>query len=201
MRPLILPTLVLLIAVTIYGQSGRLSLTTKITDQQYCATDYTDMAMLHLSLRLTYTNDSAQPLILYKGSDLIDYVLVAADSERILAKQYESNIHVGWVTSGPSALPEAGQPGKEFIVLQPGESFQTTGSVNVIPVALEPRNQLLKSGQHVMQVVVETWPTDEAQLEHLRKKWERFGYLWGANVRSQPMPLIVEAQPKLVECK
>jgi hypothetical protein len=73
--------------------------------------------------------------------------------------------------------------------------------VNVIPVALEPGNQFLKSGNHVMQVVVETWPTDESQFARLGKKWERSGYLWGANVRSEPMALIVEGQPKLVECK
>jgi len=199
MRPLILLTLVLLIAGTTCAQTDRLSLDTKITDQKYCGGDYTDMAMLRLSLQLTYTNDLARPLILYKGSDLISYVLIAADSERILAKQYESNIHVGWVTSGPT-LRERAQPGNEFIVLQPRESFRTSGSVNV-PVALEPASQFLKSGQHVMQVVVETWPTDEPQLARLRKKWERSGYLWGANVRSEPMPFIVEAQPKTVECK
>src|SRR5437660_5927249 len=99
MRRLILLPLVLLMAATTSAQTDRLSLTTKITDQKYCGEIYTDMAVMRMSLQLTYTNASSSPLILYKGSDLISYVLVAADSPHILNKQYESNIHVGWVTS------------------------------------------------------------------------------------------------------
>jgi hypothetical protein len=199
MSRLIPLSLVLLIAATTSAQTDRLSLTTKITDQKYCGGIYTDMAMLRMSLQLTYTNASSSPLILYKGSDLISYVLVAADSPHILNKQYESNIHVGWVTSRVT-LRERAQPDNEFIVLPPGDSFRANGSADV-PIALEPGNQFLKSGQHVMQVVIETWPTDEAQLDRLRKKWERTGYLWDANIRSQPMPFAVEPKPKVVECK
>jgi hypothetical protein len=192
-------SLVLLIAATTSAQTDRLSLTTKITDQKYCGGIYADMAMLRMSLQFAYTNASSRPLILYKGSDLISYVLVAVDSQHILNKQYESNIHVGWVTSRVTLRARA-QPGNEFIVLRPGDSFRANGSVDV-PIALEPGNQFLKSGQHVMQVVVETWPTDEAQLDRLRKKWERIGYLWGTNVRSEPMPFAVEPKPSVVECK
>ena len=199
MQRLILLWLILPIAGTTSAQTDRLSLTTKITGQKYCGGIYSDMAMFRTSLQLSYTNVSSRPLILYKGSNVISYVLVAVDSEHILNKQYESNIHVGWVTSRVP-LRERAQPGNEFIVLRPGDSFQANGSVDV-PIALEPGNQFLKSGQHVMQVVVETWPTDEPQLDRLRRKWERIGYLWGANVRSEPMSFAVEPKPKVVECK
>jgi hypothetical protein len=199
MRRLIPFSLVVLIAATTSAQIDRVSLKTKITEQKYCGGIYSDMATLRMSLQLTYTNASSAPLILYKGSDLISYVLVAADSPHILNKQYESHIHVGWVTVGVT-LRDRAQPGNEFIVLRPGDSFQANVSADV-PIALEPGNQFLQSGRHVMQVVVETWPTDEAKLDHLRKKWERIGYLWGANVRSEPMPFVVESKPVVVECK
>jgi hypothetical protein len=199
MRRLILLPLLLLIVGNTRAQTDRLTLTTRITDQKYCGGIYTDMAMLRLSLHLTFTNSSSRPLILYKGSDLIHYVLVATDTERILNKQYESNIHVGWVTSSVT-LRERSHPGDEFVVLRPSESFQADSSANV-PIALESGTQFLKSGQHVTQVVVETWPTDEKQLSRLRKKWERVGYLWDANVRSEPMPLAIETKPNVVECK
>ncbi len=199
MRHLILLSLLLLVAGNTGAQTDRLTLTTKIRDEKYCGTDYTDLALLRLSLHLTFANDSSRSLILYKGSDLIHYVLVAADTERILNKQYESNIHVGWVTTSVT-LREGAQPGDEFVILRPGELFQADSSVN-LPIALEPGTQSLKPGQHVMQVVVETWPTNDKQLNRLRKKWGGVGYLWDANVRSEPMAVVVETKPRLVECK
>src|ERR1043166_6258318 len=99
MSRLILLPLILLTATTAFTQASHLILTTKTTDEKYCGGIYTDMAMLRMSLQLTYRNDTSRPLILYKGSDLISYVLVASNSQQILAKQYEMNIHVGWVTS------------------------------------------------------------------------------------------------------
>jgi hypothetical protein len=95
MRRFILIPLILMISGTAFSQADGLSLTTKITEQKYCGGIYSDMAMLRTSLQLTYSNDSSQSLILYKGSDLISYVLVASNSQQIHNKQYETNIHVG----------------------------------------------------------------------------------------------------------
>jgi hypothetical protein len=181
------------------SNSASLKLTTKIIEQKYCDNDYSDMAMLKLSLQLTYTNLSQQPLILYIESNLIYYVLVGASEQKLRNKQYEANIHVGRVTSG-TKLNEGSTPGEEFIVLNPNESYRTDGDVS-IPIDLDGTTQFLKSGGHVLQVVTETWPSDEAQLDKLKKKWNTAGLLWGKNVRSEPMPFSLEKRPKVVRCK
>src|SRR3954451_13943858 len=71
------------------SNSPSLKLTTKIIEQKYCDNDYSDMAMLSLSLQLTYTNVGQRPLILYKDSNLIYYVLVGSNERNLRHKQYE----------------------------------------------------------------------------------------------------------------
>lgn len=90
MRCLILLTWMLLLSGFCTAKTDHLRLTTKITDERYCdAGFYEDMALLRLSIRLTFANDSARSLILYKGSNLVQYALVATDSQRLLNKEYE----------------------------------------------------------------------------------------------------------------
>jgi hypothetical protein len=189
----------LLINVPTRAQTDRLKLTTEITNQRYCGTDYSDLAMLTMSLKLTYLNDTSKTLILYEGSNLISYILIAPDVTQIRDKQYEMNMHVGWLTSG-GKLREGNSPGNEFAILRPGDSFHTNADTSV-PVALEPGAKFLKSGDHVLQVVIETWPADQTVLDRLRKKWERTGYLWANDMRSDPMPLNVSTKPDVVPCK
>lgn len=59
-----------------------LKLSTKVIDQKYCDVGYADMATLQMSLQLTYTNVSQQPLILHKGSNLIYYILIGSNQSR-----------------------------------------------------------------------------------------------------------------------
>jgi hypothetical protein len=189
----------LLINVPTRAQTDRLSLTTEITNQRYCGTDYSDLAMLNISLKLIYRNASSETLILYQGSSLISYILIAPDVTQLRDKQYELNMHVGWITSGRK-LREGNSPGKEFAILRPGDTFHTNGIIRV-PVELEPGAKFLKSGDHVLQVVIETWPADQTVLDRLRKKWDRTGYLWANNMWSDPMPLNVSTKPDVVACK
>lgn len=182
------------------SNSSNLKLTTKIIEQKYCdSAGYSDMAMLRLSLQLTYTNTGQRPLILYKGSNLIYYVLVGFNDQNLKNKQYELVMHVDWITSEVKLTEEA-TPGKNFIVLNSGESYQTEGSAN-IPIDLDGTTQFLKSGDHDLQVVTETWPSDEAQFDKLQKKWNSIGSLWDKNIRSEPMPFSLEKKPKIIQCK
>jgi hypothetical protein len=181
------------------SNSPDLKLTTKIIEQKYCDSDYSDMAMWRVSLQLTYTNTGRRPLILYKGSNLIYYVLVGSNERNLRNKQYEAKIHVGWITSG-TKLNEGARPGKQFAVLNPNESYQTKGDVS-IPIDLNGTTEFIKSGEHVLQVVTETWPADEAQFDKLSRRWNHTGFLWGGNITSEPTPFSLERKPNLVKCK
>lgn len=172
--------LTLLLNGTLFSQteavpnSPDLKLTTKIIEQKYCDSDHSDMAMLRVSLQLTYTNIGRRPLILHKGSNLIYYALVSSSEQNLRNKQYEANIHIGWVTS-ETKLNEGPRPGKEFTVLNPTETYQTEGNVS-ITIDLDGTIQFLKSGRHVLQVITETWPADEAKLDKLRSRWNNTGF-------------------------
>lgn len=204
MKKILLIATVLLLAASASPQTESdpsLRLTTSIVAQKYCASaGYTDMAMLRLSLRLTYTNVGAKPLIVYRGAGLMHYVLVSANEEAARNRQYETDMHVGWVTSGPE-LNEGSKPGNEFVVLRPGANFIIDDVDESIPIDLNSTTEFLKPGQHVLQGVIETWPGDEKQFERLSKKWASVGLLWSRNVRSEPMPFSVDKNPKLMECK
>jgi hypothetical protein len=200
-------SIVLLLALSspVFPQAGTntsttsLKLLTKILDQQYCDDGHSDMATMRMSLQLTYTNEGEQPLILYKGSNQIDYALISSNEQGIRNKQYELNIHIGWVTSG-GKIDEGPKPGKAFVVLSPGESWQTKGDV-YIPIALKPDSQFLKVGKHALAIVTETGFGDEDQFNRLQKKWSSTGILWDKNVRSEPILFSVEEKPNIMECK
>lgn len=204
MRTILLIILMLSSGILVSPQAGtktdpaNLKMLTSILDQKYCDGGYSDMAMMRLSLRLTYINAGRRPLILYKGSNLIHYILVSPDERSLGNKQYELDLHVGWVTS-ELKVDEGDKPGEIFVVLNPGESYQTEGDVS-IPVGLEPHTKFLKAGEHVIAVITETWPGSEAQFNKLQKKWSGTGVLWGRNVRSEPMPFSVVKIPRIVVC-
>ena len=59
------------------GEKENLGLTTRILEVRYCDSGYEDMALLKMSLQLTYLNSGKRPLILYRWTPLPDYVLVS----------------------------------------------------------------------------------------------------------------------------
>jgi hypothetical protein len=128
------------------------------------------------------------------------YVMMSSNEQEARDKHYETNMHVGWVTD-EAKLTEGATPGSEFVVLAPGESYVCDGGLISVPIDLNSTTAFLKAGQHVFQGVTETWPGNEQQFDRMSKKWAYIGPLWGSNVRSEPMALTVDKNPKLVECK
>src|SRR5713101_5822392 len=141
-------------------EQADLRLTTRIVKLRYCDSRYPDMAQLRLSLQLTYGNAGQQSIILYKGSYHATYVLISRNDQDARNKEYEVNQHVGWVTSGDPKIAEGIEPGGEFIVLTPGSSYRTEAEIST-PVALGQGSKFLKSGKHVVQIVLDTWLGDD----------------------------------------
>jgi hypothetical protein len=180
--------------------TSNLKLTTKITQQRYCDSGYSDMAQASMSLQLTYNNTGTSPMILYKGSNLAHYVLVSLNEQNARDKKYELDQHVGWVTSGEPKLVEGSKPDAGFVVLAPNESYQTDTDIS-FPIALEESSQFLKPGKYVLQIIVDAWPGNTSQFEKLKGQWKSTGILCGPSVKSEPLPIQVEKEPKLVQCK
>lgn len=190
-----------LLLLTSGGAYGRekdheLQLSTKILKQNYCKDKDSDTIMLLFKLELTYINVGQQPIILYKGSDLISYVRAARNQEELSAGKYEVDLSVTWVTSGSGDVPDTGRvPDSRFVVLKPGASFKAAGETRIFD-----SNKLLPAGEHVLQVIVSTWQGSREQAEKLRSKWAKRGYFWYGNAFSLPMLLTVEDNPKLKGC-
>jgi hypothetical protein len=196
MKSIFLLALLLLPSGGAYGseKDHDLQLSSKILKQSYCKDSDTIMSLL--KLELTYTNVGQQPIILYKGSDLISYVRSARSREELSAGKYEVDMSITWVTSGNGAVPNTGRvPDSRFVVLKPGASFKVAGDARIID-----SDKLLPAGKHVLQVIVSTWQGSREQAERLRNKWAKTGYFWYGNTFSLPMQITIESNPKLKSC-
>jgi hypothetical protein len=186
-----------------------LKLETEVIKRLYCAGEgmclrncpegegaITRDLQLIMNLRLIYTNTGERPLILQKGSDLIEYITVSRSLQDLAVKKYEVDMSVSWYSSGSGDVLERGTvPSSQFVLLRPGEKYGTEGEVRIIDYA-----RFLGEGEHVLQIVVPTWTGTREQAERLQRKWERTGVLWFKNSFSEPMAFTVEKKAKIVIC-
>ncbi len=153
---------------------------------------------LNIKLKLRFTNIGNQPIILNKRDILLTETFIVPKDERdeylygsILACNlvaYDENRFKQLAGSRPNSL---------FAVLSPGESFETQDEVFArVTRGDAPReSNALSAGEYFLIVSVSTWDGGEQDLaEKLRRKWQRFGYLWSNSIKSEAMPLVIEKE-------
>ena len=181
-------------------ENASLLLTTRVTEHRYCEIGYSDMVQVRMSLQLTWSNTGVRPIILSKSSKFADYVLISMNVRNAEDKKYEVKEHVTWLTDGYPTLDEGDTPGGAFIVLAPLDSYLTETDIR-LPIARGDNREFLKPGDYVLQIVVGTWPGTTSQIERLRNKWKATGFLWGSSVKSEPMSIEINDNPKIVSCE
>lgn len=147
---LITITLLLLLWSSVgHAQSNNLRLETELKEQNYCFDAKGEMYRIFLTL--TYTNLGSEPIILYKGSNLISYLDIAQNQKDLEKKKYEAgSMSITWVTSG-SDFSEVGDiPDERFVVLKLGEHFETQSGMLSLKAPLTP-------GEHILRVIIPTW--------------------------------------------
>lgn len=176
-------------------------LTATLMDQQYCIGD-AELDSLQMKVRLTFTNIGTRQLILYKGSDLISRIAISRNVEDAAAKQFEVNASITEITDGKRMDFHGSVPGSAFVVLSPGTSYEVETVVTVFAVRGNAREiaGAVRSGKHVLQVEVSTWPHSKALAEELRRRWQFSGFLWSDPLISVPMPFTVKTQRNVVDC-
>lgn len=164
-----------------------LQLTISVVSQKYCAGD-AELDGLRMNLVLHYTNTGQQPLILYKGSNLISRLMVSHNPEDAAARRFEVNASLTQVTDGSNVKVETTTPGALFVILPPSASYDTEESVSVFAVRDDARRieGAISSGEHVLQVEVPTWPASNDLAKKLHDLWQRSGCLWYEPVTSAP---------------
>lgn len=137
---------------------------------------------LEMKLRLRFTNSGRRPLILHRRSLLLIETGVFEDVERPTIDTFAQVDATDYVPHPYSSIQYhnlvRARPGKEFIVLPPGRTFDVVESVTA-PLTTGTRNYLLT-------VKVATWDASRQELaSKLRRKWHRFGQFWSETVESE----------------
>lgn len=174
------------------------ALTVEVVGQKYCAINAGN-ASLQMRLRLRYTNAGGRKLILYRGQDLF-YQTKFRRGEAGGARPYEVTfLHASW-PGGDSEAVEQPSPGRAFVIINPGGTYERELEVNVGVVDDEARrgNQAVAEGEHRFHLVISTWYRSRPLALKLRQQWERKGLLWIDPLVSAPLSLTVKkpaAQP------
>lgn len=203
-------TLVLGTASLVASTSGKsylsahkspLRLTLAVLGQKYCAA-YEDMDMLHAQVLLTFTNVSSHPLILYRGSNLVSHTLVSKSMEEAASGKHELDAAATWMMSGTSTPPKYGKtPDDAFTILPPGGTFATHTIVGfAVSRTDDAPPHMIRSGTHVLQVVVSTWPESAERARELVTRWASSGSLWHTAIRSEPVVLQIDSQRSVEDC-
>jgi hypothetical protein len=179
-----------------------LKLTTSLVSQKFCVGD-AEVSMLHMNLRLRYSNAGERPIILDKGSNVAPTFLVSGSVADALAGKRELIQSADIVTSEEPRFTKNQLLDESFVVLAKGSFFETNCEV-VVGFAVDdqnPPNGTIKKGDHVLQIQVITWWESLALAEELSTKWKRRGYLWHEVVQSEPMPFKIDQRVQVEDCR
>lgn len=180
-----------------------LIISASIVSQQYCANN-SNMMTLQMRLHLRYTNAGTQKLILYRGDDLFYQAKIrAARAEAVGARPYEIVVLNARYLEIENEPVEQPSPGKLFVILQPGASYETETMVGVGLVAQSAARDrhAIMEGEHTLQIIVSTWYRSQALAEKLRRLWQRKGFLWSRTIASNEIPFKAERPQSPLPCR
>lgn len=209
MMKYIVPFVLLIILLADYGgvsaQTKRpIELKTEILEKRFCTFELTDegVGSLRLKLRLTFTNISDQPIILYRLSRNIVYTRVSKTIEDLQAKRFEQDSSSDVISSSDNseAINES-SPSKSFVILQKGNSLKSEGAADVfVSYKNEKKLGAVPEGSHVLQIWVSAWESMKTEPEEVRERWKSKGLLWFYDLPSVPMPFSFERPKKFENC-
>lgn len=168
---------------------AKLELTTDLLELRYCS-DYS----FQFVLRLNFSNKGTSTVVLDKKSRRGSSFLVSPTLEDAIKRKYEFTadrlMHMLPTYDPADRVPNE----SDFMVLKPGESYCREDTVRLY----NPKS--LRTGHHVLQIVVENWPYFASNIEW-RERWRSRGYLWTDPITSVPMRFVIERKPTTVECR
>jgi hypothetical protein len=179
--------------------NNSLTLTTSVLGQGFCFGDG-EISTLQMNLRLRYTNNGRRPIILYKGSVVVPSLTVSRTMNEALAGNHELTLKFTMLTSSRRTIKKALDD--QFLVLPAGSSFDTETSV-AIPFTTSGGQTIpgtVRTGSHVLQVRVVTWPESPELARKLRYSWRRYGFLWADMIEAGPMQFSIESEPNRHRC-
>jgi hypothetical protein len=186
------------------GQSNRsakskpeLQLTTEIVEAKFCESDY-----LRLQLRLRYYNSGTQAIILSRYSNTIWGYFLSKSLEHAKTKKYEQSYSPTISRITVLQIIDSKEPSEDFVILKPADSYEviTPAHLTFLYDGKREDPSLLRSGSHVLEIRVGTWPGKQDLTKKLRELWSDRGYLWTDSITSQPMTFNIAKDRQVVNC-
>jgi|SRR5579862_8043553 len=158
----------------------------EVLNQRYCHVDDESFVAL-LNLRLQFINSSDHVVILSRKIEPPPIVRAARDVQSGEKGEFpfapEPHFTIGQLPKGPSFgdAPDT----KLFVLLAPGEKFETIVPANVFGANDGTKNKmgLLAKGSYVVQVGAYTWPYEwpffdvKTSSRELKQRWIKYGDL------------------------
>jgi len=193
-------------------ERASVSLTARVSviGQSYCHVDDESFAA-NLKLRVTFSNNAEHIIILSRKieSPTIVHVALSAEAGENGNFVYSPDAH-STVAQLPKGPRFGGTPNpKLFVLLRPGEQFETKVSVPVFgasDTAIAKRGGLLAKGSYVLQVGLQTWPYEwpyfsaEASAQDIKKRWMKYGHLAVGTVYSSFAPFTLPEHFETPRC-
>jgi len=169
--------------------------------EQYCIGD-AELDGLRLKVRMVYTNQSEEKIILYKGSTAISRLMISRNLADVAARRFEVNSSLTQVSSGGEQCYKGRVPSSCFVSLQPNASYEADALVGLFVVRGDARDiaGAVKSGDHVVQVEVPTWNESDELAKELSIRWQRHGVLWVQPVISEPLQFTAKKEHSVRDC-
>jgi hypothetical protein len=158
-------------------------------------------------LRVKYVNRTHKTLILDKEIGKAWYgEKVARSLDDLAAGKYEYNPNIDWFFSGKDKLPDkpnSNSPNSDFVVLAPGETFESEINASVVAQYENPKNFVgsIRPGVHVLQLELSAW-NHPGEASAFAESWRRFGELVTGVVKTEPLEIRIPSDPEVEEtCK
>jgi hypothetical protein len=171
----------------------KLTLNTTILKSEYCSSP----SDLVLTLRLLFTNEGREPILLQKKSSVISKYMIARTVREAASQNYVQEITPTLNLRAAGYTPNSTPELSHFAKLNVGESYATEHSV-LIPVF---EKDDLQPGKYLLQVRVVTWYYRYDWSERFREQWRQEGFLWTKNVTSTPMEFEVKRGQPIGPCE
>lgn len=177
------------------GAVTPVKLSTTIVNQSYC-----DTGSIRIKLRLKFTNQGNQPLILSKDSSVVFEYMISSNLKASLEQRYESHKYIYTVIYG-AAISETPTPGDAFVIIKPGLSHEVDAVLFLVNQRGRDDSSSLKAGEHYLQIKVKTWLYSAELAGRLSARWASFGYLYTQPATSQPMQFFVGVREPNIQCR
>lgn len=164
-----------------------------------------DKNLAELELRLQFTNNGGQPLILNKRDITITGMRFFA-----IIDEEKDEVHIGETTTcnltGDLAEYDkelvSDYPNAHFVILLPGQSYAMEDR-GVVPLIRSTASSGLtgnRADKYQVEIIVAALGASDSKLAgELQRKWQKVGALWSEVVRSEPIEFTFERNSRTCE--